>query len=115
MHSQKIIMNLNETFCKDAKWIHISQSKGLVAGHYMITESSSAKCVHCVRSEFVTAMIQFYWDVMWCCWSDVPSILELLYPEDKVITFLLNVWNYSPNDSVSSHGTSISHRISLIE
>jgi len=60
--------------------------------------SSSAKCVHCMRSEDVTAMlltIQFYWDVMRCCCQDVPSILELLYPEDKVITFLLNVWNYS--------------------
>jgi hypothetical protein len=47
-----------------------------------------------VRSEDVTAMlmmIQFYWDVMQCCWQDVPSILELLCPEDKGITFLLNV------------------------
>jgi hypothetical protein len=84
-------MNLNEAFCKDAKWIHISHSKGPVAGHY-ITNSSSTKCVHCVRPEDVTAMqlmIQFYWDVMQCCWQEVPSILELLYPEYKVITFLL--------------------------
>jgi hypothetical protein len=47
-----------------------------------------------VRSEDVTAkllMIQFYWDVMQCCWQDVSGILELLYPEDKGITFLLNV------------------------
>jgi len=54
-------------------------------------------------------MIQFYWDVMQCCWQDVPSILELLYPEYNVITFLLNVWNYSLSDSVSSHRTLISH------
>jgi hypothetical protein len=39
-------------------------------------------------------MIQFYWNVMWCCWQHVSSILELLYPDDKGITFLLNVWNY---------------------
>ena len=112
MYSQRLIMNLNEIFCKDAKWIDISHSKGPVAGHYMITNSSFTKCVHCVRSEDVTAMllmIQFYWDVMQCCWQDVPSILELLYPEYKVITFLLNVWNYSLTESVSSHRTSISH------
>jgi hypothetical protein len=105
-------MNLNETFGKDAKWIHISHSKGTVAGHYMITNSSSTKCVHSVRSEDVTAMllmIQFYWDVMQYCWQEVPSILELLYPEYRVITFLLNDWNYSPSDSVSSHRTLISH------
>jgi hypothetical protein len=57
-------------------------------------------------------MIQFYWDVMQCCWQDVPSILELLYAEDKGITFHLNVWNYSPSDSVTFSKTSISHRIS---
>ena len=32
MHSQQLILNRNETFCKDAKWTHISQSKGPVAG-----------------------------------------------------------------------------------
>jgi len=71
MHSQQPILNWNETFCKDAKWTHISHSKGPVADHYMITNSSSTKCVHCVRSEDVTAMllmIQFYWDVMQCWW-----------------------------------------------
>jgi len=82
MHSQKLIMNLNETFCKDAKWIHISLCEGPVSGHYMLMNSSFAKCVHCVRSEFVTAMllmIQFYWDVMRSCWQDVPfKCLELL-------------------------------------
>jgi len=81
MHSQQLIMNLNEAFCKDAKWIHIPQSKGPVAGDYMIRNSSFAKCVHCVRSEFVTAMllmVHFYWDVMQFCWQDDPSILELL-------------------------------------
>jgi hypothetical protein len=69
----------------------VSQSKGPVAGHYMITNSSSTKFVHCVRSGDVTAMlllIQFYWDVMQCCRQDVPSILEMLYPEDKGIMFL---------------------------
>ena len=112
MHSQQLILNWNEMFCKGAKWTHPSQSKRPVAGHYMIMNYSSAKCIYCVRSENVTAMllmIQFYWDVMWCCWQDVPSILELLYLEDKVIMFLLNVWNYSPSDSVTIHGTSISH------
>ena len=64
MHSQWLTVSWNETFCKGAKWNHIAQSKSPVAGHYMIMNSSSAKCVHCVRSEFVTAMIQFYWDVM---------------------------------------------------
>jgi len=67
MHSKWLIQSWNETFCKGAKRTHPSQSKGPVAGHYMITNSSFAKCVHCVRSEFVTAMflmIQFYWDVM---------------------------------------------------
>jgi len=67
MHSQRLIMNLNETFCEDAKWTHISHSKVPVADHYMITNSSSTKCVYFVRSEDVTAMllmIQFYWDVM---------------------------------------------------
>jgi hypothetical protein len=105
----------NETFCKCAKWTHIAQSKGPVAGHYMKTYYSSTKCVHCVGYEEVTVMlliILFYWDVMWCCWQDVLCILELLYPEYKVITFLLNVWNYSPSDSVTFHKTSISHRIS---
>ena len=117
MHSQRLIMTLNETFCKYAKWIHIFQSKGPVANHYTIRNSSSAKCVHCARSEFVIAMLlmtQFYWDVMWC-WQDVPSILELLYPKGKGITLLLNVWNYSPSNSVSSHRTSISHQISLTD
>jgi len=50
--------------------------------------------------------IHFSLDVMRCCQQDVPSILELLYPEDKVITFLLNVWNfwnYSTSDSVTFH------------
>jgi hypothetical protein len=56
-------------------------------------------------------MIQSHWDVRRCCWQDVPSILELLYPEDKGITFLLNVWNYSFIDSVTTHTTSISHQI----
>jgi len=112
MHSQKLIMNLNKSFCKDAKWIHISQSKGPVAGHYMITNSSFANYLHYGRFDIVTAMllmVQFYWDLMQFCWQDVPSIIELLYAEDKVIMFLLNVWNYSPADSVSSHGTSIPH------
>jgi len=36
-------MNLNEAFCKDAKLIHISHSNSPVAGHYMITNSSSTK------------------------------------------------------------------------
>jgi len=118
MHSHRLIINLHETFCNDAKWIHISHSKGPVAGHYMITNSSSTKCVHCVRSEDVTArllMIQFYWDVMLCCWQDVPSILELLYPEYKIIIFLLCVWNYSLSDNVTTHRTSISHRLSSTE
>jgi hypothetical protein len=60
-------MNWNETFCKGAKWTHMAQSKGPVAGHYMITNSGFTKWVHCVRSEVVTAillMIQFSWDVM---------------------------------------------------
>jgi len=81
----------------------------------MITNYSSTKCVHCVRSEDVTAMllmIQFYWVVMRCWWQDVPSILQLLYPEDKGITFLLNVWNYSLSDNATTHRTSISHHIS---
>jgi len=112
MHSQRLIPNWNETFCKGAKWIHIAQSKGPVAGHYMIMNSSSTKCVHCVRSEDDTAKlltIHFSWDVFQCCQQDVPSILELLYPEDKVITFLLNVWNYSTSDNVTFHRTSTSH------
>jgi len=50
-------MNLNETFCKGAKWTHIAQCKSPVADHYMVTNSSSAKCAHCVRSEFVRAML----------------------------------------------------------
>jgi len=81
----------------------------------MIMNSSSAKCVQCVRSEDVIEMllmIQFYWDVMQCFWQDVPSILELVYPEDKVIIFLLNVSNCSPSDSDTFSKTSISHRIS---
>jgi hypothetical protein len=80
----------------------------------MIMNSISAKCISCLRSEDVTAMlmaIPFSWDVMRCCWQDVPSILELLYPEDKGITFLLNAWNYSPSDSFTSHSTSISQRV----
>jgi hypothetical protein len=66
MYSQHLILNWNETFCEDAKWTHIAQSKGPVAGHYMITNSSAAKW-YCVRSEDVTAMllmIQFHLDVM---------------------------------------------------
>ena len=69
MHSQRLILNCNKTFCKDEKWTHVSHSKGTVADHYMITNYSSTKYVHCVRSEDVTAMllmIQFYWVVMWC-------------------------------------------------
>ena len=80
-------MNLNERFCKDAKWIHISHSKGPVAGHYMITNSSSTKCVYCIRSEDVTAMllmIQFYWDVMQCCWQDVRAFLNCFTPNIKL-------------------------------
>ena len=115
MHSQRLILNWNETFCKGAKWTHIAQSKGPVAGHYMIMNSDSTNCVHCARSEDVTAMIQFPWDVIWCCWPDIPSILELLYPEDKVIMFVLNVWNYSPSDSVTFNRTSIWQWISWIE
>jgi len=74
----------------------------------MITNSSSPICLHCVRSEFVTAMllkIQFHWDVMRCCQQDVPSILELLYHEDKFIRFFSNVRNYSHSDSVTTHRT----------
>jgi len=76
----------------------------------MTTNSSSTKCVHCVRSEDVTAMllmIQFYWDVMQCWWQDVPTILELLYPKEKAIEFLLkagieyNLWTSSSN--ISAH------------
>jgi hypothetical protein len=107
-HSQHFTLNWNVTFCEDAKWTHIAQSKDPVAGHYMITNSSSAKCVHCVRYEDVTAMllmIQFYWHVMQCCRQDVPSILELLYPDDKVITFLLNIWNYSLIDCCHCSGS----------
>jgi len=32
-HSQRFILNWNETFCEDAKCTHIAQSKGPVAGH----------------------------------------------------------------------------------
>jgi hypothetical protein len=95
MHSQRLILNWNETFCKGEKWTHIAQSEGPVADHYMIN-SSSAKCVHCVRYEDVIAMLlmtQFHWDVMRYCWPVVSSILELLYRERKVIMFLLNIWN----------------------
>jgi len=102
----------NETFCDGVKWNHIAHSIDPVAGHYMIMNSSFAKYVHCVRSEDDSAMlltIHFSWDVMRCCQQDVPSILELLYPEDKVITFLLNVCIYSPSDNVTTHRTSISH------
>jgi len=56
-------------------------------GHYMITNSHSAKCVHCVRSEFVTAvllMIQFYWDVMRCSRQDVPAFLNCCTLKIKV-------------------------------
>jgi hypothetical protein len=57
-------------------------------------------------------MIQFHWDVMWCCQQDVPTILELPYAEDKGNMFLSNVRNYSHSDSVTTHRTSISHQIS---
>jgi hypothetical protein len=82
MHSQYLILTWNETFCEGAKWIHIAQSKGPVADKYMITNPSSAKCVYCVRSDDFMEMlltIQFS--------SDAHNILELLYSEDKVITF----------------------------
>ena len=116
MHSQQLILNRNETFCKDAKCTHIAQSRGPVAGHYMVMNSSSVKRVQCVRSDDIRAMllmVHFYWDVMRCCWQDVSSILELLNPEDKVIMFLSNVWNYSDSVSVTFHKTSNSHRIFL--
>jgi len=60
-------------------------------------------------------MIQFHWDVMRCCRQDVPSILELLYTEDKGNMFHSNVRNYSHSDSVTTHRTSISHQTSLTE
>ena len=36
-------MNLNETFFKVAKSIHIAQSEGPEAGHYTVMNSSSGK------------------------------------------------------------------------
>ena len=58
MHSQRLILKWNETFCKGAIWIHIAQSKGPVAGHYMIMNSRSAKC-NTVRDLTMSQQ---------CCW-----------------------------------------------
>jgi len=61
------IMNWNEIFYEGVKWNHIAHSIRPVAGHYKIMNSSSAKYVHCVRSENDSAMlltIHFSCDVM---------------------------------------------------